>query len=112
MMIGTDKPSLGELAHFGVKGMKWGVRRNRETKTGKKKPRRLSSLMSVKDDDPRADRIRRVSEAQDRVNKAETVAAYNRALKNLETVQRQIRIEEGKKTAKKVLTKHGSSRLS
>lgn len=25
MIVGQDKPPLGELAHFGVKGMKWGV---------------------------------------------------------------------------------------
>lgn len=26
MIVGQEKPSLDELAHFGVKGMKWGVR--------------------------------------------------------------------------------------
>lgn len=26
MIIGGEKPSLNQLAHFGVKGMKWGVR--------------------------------------------------------------------------------------
>lgn len=27
MIVGSDKPSLDELVHFGVKGMKWGQRK-------------------------------------------------------------------------------------
>jgi hypothetical protein len=30
-IFGQEKPSLGYVAHFGVKGMKWGVRKNRNT---------------------------------------------------------------------------------
>lgn len=31
-MIHEDKPPLSELQHYGVKGMKWGVRKDRETR--------------------------------------------------------------------------------
>ena len=30
-MISLEKPPLNELAHFGVRGMKWGIRKNRPT---------------------------------------------------------------------------------
>lgn len=30
-LVGQDKPSLGYVAHFGVKGMKWGVRKDRSS---------------------------------------------------------------------------------
>lgn len=29
MMVNYEKPSLNELTHYGVKGMKWGVRKDR-----------------------------------------------------------------------------------
>lgn len=29
-IVGQDKPSLDELAHYGIKGMKWGIRRGAE----------------------------------------------------------------------------------
>lgn len=31
MIVGQEKPPLDELVHFGVKGMKWGVRKENRT---------------------------------------------------------------------------------
>lgn len=39
MMVSIEKPSLDELAHYGVKGMKWGVRKDRYESTRVKKAR-------------------------------------------------------------------------
>ena len=40
-MIHEDKAPLSELQHYGVKGMKWGVRRNRDS-DGSNSPRKIS----------------------------------------------------------------------
>jgi hypothetical protein len=39
MMVSIENPSLDELAHYGIKGMKWGVRKDRYESTRVKKAR-------------------------------------------------------------------------
>lgn len=80
MIVGAEKPPLTELAHHGVKGMKWGVRR--------------ALSMEVEKGTPEAQRIARVSKAQDAVARAKTDATYNRALDRLAVVQRQNKAEK------------------
>ena len=48
-MIHEDKPPLSELRHYGVKGMRWGVRKDRETRRenkGKKFDQKVSDINS------------------------------------------------------------------
>jgi len=100
MIMGeSTKPPLDELIHFGVKGMKWGVRRE------PKKAFRGLSLMAVKEGTTKAARIQRVSDAQDKVNQAKTVTQYHKALGNLAAVERQNKAEiAAEKSAKKSKT--------
>lgn len=93
MIVGESKPPLAELAHYGVKGMKWGVIRDK-----------LSSVMAVKDGTPQAARIQRESDAHARVNSARTVAGHKKALDDLAEVQRQNKLEtRQEKAAKKTV---------
>lgn len=75
----ATKPSLEELIHFGVKGMRWGVRNSEPRKAF-----RGLSLMAVKEGTPKAARIEKASQAREKVNRATTVSGYQKALKKVD----------------------------
>lgn len=64
MIIGAEKPSLDELAHFGVKGMKWGVIRD-----DMKRNHQLNKASRARD---RVARDSEIDAARDRVSKVTT----------------------------------------
>lgn len=131
----SDRPlSPGELLHFGVKGMHWGVRRDRKSSSSGSTPKKVWGPKSWQDpkkpapskkpagkafkgfnpmavkDPVRADQIQRTQDARDRRNQATTVAAYNRALANEARVERQIKIERsGMKHLVKNIPPHNQS---
>ncbi len=72
-MINLEKPSLNELAHYGVLGMKWGVRKERETST------RASSPKLTYQDRAKADYTKRGFSEADSETLAERKANIRRA---------------------------------
>lgn len=48
MIVGQTKPSLDELAHFGVKGMKWGVTREEGSRSTLDKAARKEAKANIK----------------------------------------------------------------
>lgn len=61
MTFGGEKPSLEELAHFGVKGMKWGIRRVEQ-------PANTNYTTRMRSDDRRDHGKRAVSRINRRMN--------------------------------------------
>lgn len=99
MIIDGEKPPPGELQHHGIKGMKWGIRKDSRL--------RPSNWMVIPEGTPRAARIQRESDAHGKVVNATTVSAHKKALDNLAEVQRKNRIEAGKAKTADLVKRHG-----
>ena len=106
MIAGEEnKPSLDELAHYGVKGMKWRVHKDSRI--------RPSNWMTAKPGSETEARIIRESKAQEKVIKAKTVTAYNKALEEQAAIQiknRQKRIKFGEAKTRDLLAKHRATK--
>ena len=86
----NDKPSLDALAHYAVKGMKWGVRRNRDTSDVTQVSKRKLKKKQVKNLDKNPDRKKNSKSVDDKVvsrlaktKEVKTYAAYNKIIYDL-----------------------------
>lgn len=65
MIVGGEKPSLEELAHFGVKGMKWGTKKSDQ-------PTNANYTSQMRNNDKSAHGARAVKRINKRLNEGET----------------------------------------
>lgn len=99
MIVGVEKPPLAELQHFGVKGMKWGVRRSAQATNASYTPQMQSA-------DRKLHGKRAVSRINARLNNGETRkdALVREDIRN----DRQRLLAVGGIYAASVLASHGS----
>lgn len=95
-IIGQDKPPLADLAHHGVKGMKWGVRRTRPVATatsGGKKVKIKEKVTSSDIQDARRRhnaRVSKIYEADRNLALAQTTKGKKEALKVIDKYAKEI----------------------
>jgi hypothetical protein len=96
MIVGGQKPPLGELRHHGVKGMKWGVRNNKPTSSDIHNARIRQDLL-IRDHNSSIDQLNRVSENG-------TAAQKKAAVKKFQKTQRDFLTSEDRITASRMTT--------
>lgn len=102
-VVGVEKPDLEELAHYGVKGMKWGVRRENRLNRARRvasgtASRREKFAFSLTD----------TSKSSVKRNKDLKGAAASR-VRELEA--RKARIQKGEARVKDLIALYGGDRL-
>ena len=103
ILMGDEKPSLEELSHHGIKGMKWGVRREGRLELN----RRVASGSGSKIDKLRVAATQVSADSVRRSGGLEKAAANK--VKELE--DRKARIERGQASVGDYLALHGGDRL-
>lgn len=99
IIIGEEKPSLEDLMHHGVKGMKWGVVRNLQRNHTLNKASRQRDRAAIKTHNAKIDanQNKAIDKARERVNSGKTDAAFKSAKAAFKTDKKTIGSREARK---------------
>lgn len=106
ILAGSGHRNLSELRHYGVKGMRWGVRRKRGSSSGNStKPKKKSSIKDLSDEELRR-RLNRIQ--MERQYRALTSTRGQRAASKAAKISGEIALNVGKQVVSAQLAKYAN----